>query len=257
MASKLVTRLSKIIRGACSGVSFVVFGIGGLFLSYVWFPLIALKTRDETQRQLYCQASISRTFRFFTQFMAALNILTIDVKNLQGLQQQPGRIIIASHPTLIDVVILMGYLRQCDCIVKADLWHNPFIKHVVSMAGYIPNQSEGIIEQVEQRLSQGRTVLIFPEGSRTPVGQAVNCQRGAAQLAVRSNASIQPVVIQCQPLALYKGCPWYNMPASPMHFSINVGEIESIERFTDNAPSPSTAARKLTRYFNEVLNQAP
>jgi 1-acyl-sn-glycerol-3-phosphate acyltransferase len=34
--------------------------------------------------------------------------------------------IIANHPSLIDVVVLIGLVRDANCVVKQSLWHNPF-----------------------------------------------------------------------------------------------------------------------------------
>jgi hypothetical protein len=36
--------------------------------------------------------------------------------------------IIANHPSLIDVVFLIGLVRQANCVVKQSLWENPFTR---------------------------------------------------------------------------------------------------------------------------------
>ncbi|WP_095504330.1 lysophospholipid acyltransferase family protein [Paraferrimonas sedimenticola] len=245
--------VNRFFRIISSAISFTLFGIGGLLLSYLWFPLIRIVYQDKSQRELACQTSISRCFRFFTEMMRALRILDLNISNLNRLQNSQACIVVANHPTLIDVVILIGYMRQCDCIVKAELWKNPFMRHVVSMAGYIPNQSESLIEECQNKLAQGRKLLVFPEGTRTLPGQPVQCKRGAAQLAVRCQAQVQPVTIGCHPLALYKGSRWYQMPKSPMQFDINVGLPQETTELLRTSPAPSTAARKLTRYFDVAL----
>ncbi|MBR9728313.1 lysophospholipid acyltransferase family protein [Shewanella intestini] len=245
--------LSRYLRACASAIAFFCFGFGGLILSYIWFPILWLVHKDATNCELACQKSICKSFRFFVQFMHVLRILDIDIKNAERLSTQHGCIVVANHPTLIDVVILMGYMQQCDCIVKNDLFHNPFIRHIVNMAGFIPNQADDLITLCQQKLQQQRKLLIFPEGSRTVPGERVKCQRGAAQLAVRCHTDIQTVRIHCSPLALYKGCPWYNMPASPMTFTIDVDKPTSVLPIIEETPAPATAARKLTRYLNTHL----
>ncbi|NKF49973.1 1-acyl-sn-glycerol-3-phosphate acyltransferase [Shewanella sp. WXL01] len=250
---KVVNSLSKSLRACASAISFTFFGAGGLILSYVWFPLLCVVHRDKKKRELACQKSICKSFRFFTLFMHWLRILDLDVKNQERLSQRHGCIVVANHPTLIDVVILMGYMDQCDCIVKSELFHNPFVRHIVNLAGFIPNQSEDLINLCQQKLSQKRKLLIFPEGSRTVPGESVKCQRGAAHLAVRCDTDIQTVRIHCSPIALYKGSAWYQMPASPMKFTIEVDQPISIMPIIEGSPAPATAARRLTRYLNSHL----
>ncbi|MCB5532142.1 1-acyl-sn-glycerol-3-phosphate acyltransferase, partial [Erysipelatoclostridium ramosum] len=64
----------------------------------------------------------------------------------------------------------------------------------------------------------------FPEGTRSRPGQALKMQRGAAQIALRGGLDITPVRIQCEPLGLYKGQPWWTVAKRPLRFNIEVGD---------------------------------
>jgi len=52
---------------------------------------------------------------------------------------RPGQLIIANHPTLVDIVFLISRVKQANCIVKQKLWHNPFMRGPILNAGYISN----------------------------------------------------------------------------------------------------------------------
>lgn len=246
-------KLSIRFRQLGFGVCFAVFGFGGLILSYVVFPLIFICKRNKLTRQDLCQWWISAAFQGFVKFMGMVGVVSVDVHNKERFVQDKGALVVANHPTLIDVVIIIGQLRQCDCIVKASLWKNPFIRHVIQMAGYIPNDSEDILGICEGKMSSGRKLLVFPEGTRTTPNSFVKCQRGAAQLAIRCKSDIQRVLITSNPATLYKGIAWHDVPQSKPHIDVVVLERESIQVLIDCSRSIPIAARRLTRYFEASL----
>ncbi|WP_264874420.1 lysophospholipid acyltransferase family protein [Vibrio agarivorans] len=245
--------MSRTLRQTGFGVSFLLFGMGGIVLSYLFFPIIFILYRQKEERQDICQYWISSCFTLFVKFLEILRIVSIDTINKNRLDTSGGVLVIANHPTLIDVVIIISHLRQCDCIVKSSLWKNPFVRHVISMAGYIPNEAPDILERCNQKLSAGRKLLVFPEGTRTEPGEKVHCQRGAAQLAVRCGAEYQRILITSYPAILYKGIPWYQVPSCKPVIELNVMECESVSPFLQGASSASIAARRLTRYFDVAL----
>ena len=70
--------------------------------------------------------------------MQRAGVLTYSVEGAEKLGR-PGQMIIANHPSLIDVVFLIGLVRQANCVVKQSLWQNPFTRGPVRDAGYISN----------------------------------------------------------------------------------------------------------------------
>jgi 1-acyl-sn-glycerol-3-phosphate acyltransferase len=232
---------------------FTLFGVGGLVLSYVIFPLVFIFERNKLTRQNLCQWWISVAFQGFVWFMNYVGVLKINVYNRERFVADKGALVVANHPTLIDVVIIIAQLRQCDCIVKASLWKNPFIRHVIQMAGYIPNDSEDILDICGSKMSSGRKLLVFPEGTRSTPSSLVKCQRGAAQLAIRCNTDIQRVLISCSPATLYKGIAWYDVSETRSNIDVVILERESIQTLIDCSRSIPIAARRLTRYFEASL----
>ncbi|PMH44602.1 hypothetical protein BCU68_03635 [Vibrio sp. 10N.286.49.B3] len=245
--------ISKRLRQIGFGISFLIFGLGGLVLSYAIFPLIFLCYRNKERRQDICQYWISCSFEIFVRMLSVTHITSVNILDKNRLDSDNGALVVANHPTLIDVVIIISQLRQCDCIVKSDLWKNPFVRHVIQMAGYIPNASEDILNICQKKLSSGRKLLVFPEGTRTEPGMKIKCQRGAAQLAVRCQADIQRVIITSNPAILYKGIPWYCVPSIKPLIEVQVMNRESVGFLIENSPSTSIAARRLTRYFESAL----
>ena len=128
------------------------------------------------------------TFRAFMETMRVLGILTYRVEGAERLRE-PGRLIVANHPTLIDVVLLVSQMPEVDCIVKRGLWRNPFLRWPVSWAGYLPTAAgEELIEECSATLRRGHSLLVFPEGTRTVPGKPLRMQRGAAHIALAADS---------------------------------------------------------------------
>lgn len=244
----------KLWRLVFTGLSFAIFGIGGLLLRVVCFPLIALFNKDPLQRRYKSRRLVSQIFLFFVEFMRRTGVITYSIDNAQRLGR-PGQMIIANHPSLIDVVLLISCIRDANCVVKESLWHNPFTRGPVRAAGYISNNaSMEMIEDTAEALREGQTLIIFPEGTRTTPGKMPVFHRGASAIAIRGASCVTPVVIKVSPTTLTKAEPWYSIPARRVHFSLVVGEDIDPQEYAQAASAP-IASRKLDAYLHEYFVQ--
>ena len=150
-------------RVGATGFSFASFGIGGVAIGGLVAPLVNLSTQNQSLRQQRTQNVIRYSFKGFTEMMVKLGIMTYDIEGLEKLQHSRQELIIANHPTLVDVVILIGLMEQANCVVKQALWANPFTKGPVQNAGYILNAgSEQFIQDCVEKLKldQAASLLI-------------------------------------------------------------------------------------------------
>jgi 1-acyl-sn-glycerol-3-phosphate acyltransferase len=250
-------RLNHGWRVAATGFVFVVFGVGAIFISVTMFPLLRLSTwnRDVARRRI--QRGMQLTFKVYMELMRGLGILTYSIEGVDRLRQ-PGRLIIANHPTLIDVVLLGSLLPEVDCIVKRGLWRNPFLRWPVSWAGYIPNsEGEELVSRCAATLRKGHSLLVFPEGTRTVPGQPMRVQRGAAHIALAAEAEILPVTISCDPITLFRKNPWYRVPVRRFHMCVSVGTPVSAREFQEAGEAPSRAARRLSQWMLDYYAASP
>ena len=126
--------------------------------------------------------------------------MTLEVEGLERLQNDKGVIVIANHPTLIDVVVMMAFLPEVDCVVKEGLNRNFFLRGIVRAAGYITNSDpQTLVEGCSNSLKTGRNLIIFPEGTRTVSGKALKFQRGVSHVALHAGSKLRPVYLQCNP----------------------------------------------------------
>ena len=250
MYRELADSLNRAWRIAGTGLSFTVLGLGAIFLGVIVCPVMRVMIHDP---QAYAQAArrlVSRSFRHFADFMAMVGVIRWSVEGMEHWQRDRPFLIIANHPTLIDVVFLLALFEGADCIVKADVLRNPCWGFLVRGAEYLSNEDMGLLlSEAASRLRSGRTVIMFPEGTRTVPGQPRAFGAAAGAIAVRAGCACLPVVITCAPPTLYKGLPWYEVPARRPQFRLRVCPA---------IPAPdSTAAgqRQAARAHNDTISR--
>lgn len=237
-----------------TGFSFFTFGVGGLIIGLVLFPVINLLFWNKRRRTRMSQYLIHKMFRFFIEMMRFLGIMDYRINGLDKLKSAQGTLIVANHPTLIDVVILIAFLEKVDCVVKSALMKNPVMMGPVKAANYIINSDpEKLIDDCSQALQNGNALIIFPEGTRTQPGKPFRFQRGAAGIALRSNVDITPVVIGCTPSTLTKSEKWYQIPPTSFYVTLDVHEPLRVRDVVDTDAPRSVAARHLTSYLQDYF----
>ncbi|MGJ8667962.1 MAG: lysophospholipid acyltransferase family protein [Oceanococcus sp.] len=236
-----------------TGLSFALFGLGGLLIGVVLYPLLRLLIWDQVRRKRTMQYVIHRGFGFFAGFMAFVGVISHEVIGREKLQQS-GQLIIANHPTLIDVVLLIAQIPRSNCVVKQSLFINPFTRGPVMSAGYVANNdTTDLVDRCLQVLKNGESLVVFPEGTRTTPGQRSHFRRGIANIALRAGVPLRPVIIDCQPSTLTKGLPWYSVPQRQSHITLRVEEPIDTHKFAQEHANLNLAARALTEHLQEYL----
>ncbi len=239
-----------------TAISFTVYGIGGLILSVIVFPLIAVFSKDQETRTRRVRSLLSRSYANFIWLMQALGVATfeVDPRCREKLSRRGGLIVVANHPTLIDVIQILAQIEHGNCIVKTAMWNNPFLGGVVRCANYIPNNdSEELLLQCADVLRRGETLLIFPEATRTVPGEEMKLHRGAAHVALMSGVPVQLLHLSCEPPTLSKAGHWYQIPPRRPYFRMTVGDTLHVGDFLVEGESRSLASRRLTRVLHRKL----
>ena len=176
-----------------------------------------------------------------------------------GLDPSPC-IFVANHPSLMDVVLIMGKIKRSNCLIKKSLFENRFLGAMVSGAGFLPNDAGPVlIELVRRNVADGNSLVIFPEGTRSPAKGVHPFGRGAAQIATRLSLPMVPILVSCSPRTLQKGCRWHDVPNRRVLFRLEFKAPLNLPETITREPSQPLKVRKLTRflesYFQETLEQ--
>ena len=248
MRSRPRRRLATAWRALRTGVAFAAFGFGSVWLAIAWLPFREVFDRGRAEPWRRAQRGIHRLFRAHAAFMEWLGLIEVRWIGAERLEAPGAKIIVANHPSLIDVVLIISRLPQADCIVGIERAENRWLRGSVRAADYIPNDSGAeVVREAASRLRQGRTLVVFPEGTRSPEGALGHFQRGAAHIALATGLDMLPIEISVEPRMLMKGQPWYHVPPRAGQYTLRVGEPVIVKEHLDGSESSVMAARKLTR----------
>ena len=228
-------------------LAFFTFNVGGLIAAVSAIAVCRLIPASPETKKRRAQTVIHLMFAGFIGGLTLLGLLTSSRRELDRLRSAPPSLVIANHPTLLDVVFLIASMPRVDCVIKEAVWNNVFMRATVRGAGYIPNRDGAqLIDACVERLASGHQVMLFPEGTRSPAGGLRHFQRGAARIALRSGADILPILISCEPPTLLKGMPIFKVPPRRPHFSLTLLEPISPRSFLKNGANTPLAVRELT-----------
>jgi len=241
-------------RLLATGGCFAAFGLGGLALATCIFPaLLFIPGKTRTQRVRWV---IHKSFGLFIWFMEKVGVMRFEVTGAERLRHCRNALVLANHPTLIDVVALISLMPAASCVVKSALWKNLFLGGVVRAAGYISNSDpESLITDCANDLNAGHPLIIFPEGTRSVPGQPLRFVRGASYIALKSGVPILPVLIDCSPTTLTKREKWYQIPHRRFHLRVDVLEPIQTSLWTTPGEPDTLAARKLTQSLENFFTQ--
>jgi 1-acyl-sn-glycerol-3-phosphate acyltransferase len=129
----------------------------------------------------------------YTHFMLQMDTL------FQAPLPDGPKIIAANHPSTTDPFFLAAMLRQQSFILIKDvLFQVPIFGRYLRASGHIPvlaGCGQGALNEALQRLREGSTVVIFPEGSISQAGGFNPARSGVGRLALASGAPVIPVGI--------------------------------------------------------------
>jgi len=251
----MVQSIEHAWRVVATGIAFGSFGIGGLVLGLVVLPLVRLLPGTPRERDFRCQRVVHHTFRIFVAQMQAMGLMTVRFRDPEELRR-PGQLVVANHPTLLDAVFLVSQMPQADCVIKRAILSNAFMRGVVRCAGYLSNDlGDELIEACAERLRDGRSLLLFPEGTRSPAGRLGEFQRGAAHVALRSGKPLRPVTIHCDPPGLVRGQKWYDVADRPLEIDIECDEPIYPVDLPAGPRGRGAAARRLTSELRDFYEK--
>jgi 1-acyl-sn-glycerol-3-phosphate acyltransferase len=157
---------------------------------------------------------------------------------------------ISNHPGLLDATFVLARLPDAICIFKSSIMRNPALGPAALMAGYACGDSGvDLIRDVAARVSAGRSLLIFPEGTRTAPEVDLNpFKPGFAVIAARAHVPIRLIFIRSPRDLVPKGWSWWRAPSFPSHVDVTLlGEL---------SPIPGESATELTARASRQISAA-
>lgn len=238
-----------------TAIGFALTGLLSLILALVVFPVIRLFPGDPEDKEIRAQRWVHHFARFLMGTLERLGVLTLHSEGAERLRQ-PGALVVANHPTLLDALFLISKMPQADCVVKASRFRNPFLSGTARGAGYVSNaDGPKLVEGCVERLLRGRSVIVFPEGTRSPAQGLGEFFRGAAHVALRSSRDPLPATIHCDPPALYRGRAWWDVPERRFALTLQVDEPLALKDLVETSMAIPRATRVVTRALRDYFEK--
>ncbi len=208
----------------------------------------SIKFRKAAHRLVYY------TFKFFTGFMTFFGVFKIETENKEYLKTLKSKIIVANHPSLLDVVCIISLVPDADCIVRGGL-ANGVVGGVVRQI-YLTNSKDFSVlkENCIEALKSGSNLIIFPEGTRTPRHGRNPYKKGAARIALFSQCDIVPIDITgTDKYGLGKHDPFLSFNHEfPYIYKMKVCNSVSPREYTEL--SSQIGAKRITEKISQALS---
>jgi 1-acyl-sn-glycerol-3-phosphate acyltransferase len=208
----MIAALKKIYYVTTYLVSWWWFFSVGFLLNLCSLPLLLLPRRES--RGQWMRGVIRRLFALWVWWFNTSGVVRVRWRGFD--QPLPtGCIYIANHPTLVDAPLLLSRLPDTICIFKPALLRNPVIGPPAIMAGYVAGEpGVDLVREIAEKVAGGRSLLVFPEGTRTEPGLTLGpVKPGFALIAARARAPVQLVVIRSTPELVTRGRAWWRAPS--------------------------------------------
>lgn len=194
-------QLRSFINGA---LSFLYYGLGGILMSIfclTFMKILPLKEKTKI-----------KGFRYFiSKFMKSVlytnPLVHKKVINIHNEKFEKPAVIIANHTSFLDILAVGMLSPKIIYLVSDWVYNSPIFGATVRKAGFYP-VSEGLesgIDHLRQKIEEGYSLMVFPEGTRSESNQIKRFHKGAFYLAEHFNLDIIPITIHGTSEALPKG----------------------------------------------------
>lgn len=131
-----------------------------------------------------------------------LAFVKVSVTGRENIDRKTSYVFVCNHQGAYDIFSIYGYLgHNFKWMMKASLRKIPFVGLACERSGQIyvdkssPSALRRTMQRAERQLSDGMSLVVFPEGARTPDGVMHNFRRGAYTLADEFSLAVVPVTI--------------------------------------------------------------
>lgn len=178
-----------------TGLTFGYFFIIGFLLNIlaqILIPIIPLSKK----KKFGAFHSIMRSY--FWGVIYGTPFIPIRTFGKENLDFQTPKIILANHTSILDTPTMGMLTRRAIFMVNNRVLHSKFFGKAIQMAGFYSaseNYEEGI-QKLEEKIKQGYSIIIFPEGTRSMTSAIQRFKKGAFYLAEKFQLDILPVLIR-------------------------------------------------------------
>lgn len=172
------------------------FSIGLVFcilLNLLFLLVLLLPVPSKVKRGILHQAI------FISLRMTSLGMISVKKTTINNSNEDLKKpsVIIANHQSHIDLPLLLMQSPKIIVLTNRWVWNNPLYALIIRYLGFysVTNGFEPLIAKLRKKIEEGYSILVFPEGTRSPDSTIKRFHKGAFLLAEELNLDIIPVLI--------------------------------------------------------------
>jgi len=177
----------------------LLFTILVALLTVVWAFVCMLVAPLPYNKRYWVTARWNVTVIWLGKVLCGMRYRVIGVENLPD---EPV-ILLSKHQSAWETIFYLMYMpRPLVFVFKKELHYIPFFGWGLALLRMIPiDRSKGkdafahVVMQGKKRLANGQWIIMFPEGTRIPVGEKGSYKGGGARLAVETGATVVPLAM--------------------------------------------------------------
>jgi 1-acyl-sn-glycerol-3-phosphate acyltransferase len=126
---------------------------------------------------------------------------TVEVRNRERITRGDTYVLVANHQSLLDILVLFRLYKHYKWVSKIEIFRVPFVGWNMSLNRYIAirrgdkSDATRMMEACGTALDGGSSIMIFPEGTRSPTGNIRDFRHGAFTLAWRHHVPVLPIIV--------------------------------------------------------------
>ena len=174
--------------------------------------------------------------RWWCRLIALSIFARIRVSGTENVRADHTYVYMANHSSLIDIPALFACLPyQFKIMAKKELFYVPFMGWHLWTAGNFridrsdPRKTAKSLRGVIEGVRAGKSLAVFPEGTRTSDGRLQNFKQGAFKIAVRAGVPIVPVSIR----GTFKLLPKTTLAPRPGRVDVVIGRPIETREYSD------------------------
>ncbi|VAW69238.1 Acyl-CoA:1-acyl-sn-glycerol-3-phosphate acyltransferase [hydrothermal vent metagenome] len=177
--------------------------------------------------------------------------LSYEIKGRENIPKQAS-LVISNHQSTWETLSFQHFLPNQLWVMKKELFHIPIFGWGLALMSPIAiDRSAGkkavdqIVEQGEEKLTQGRWVIVFPEGTRISPGVESKYKMGAFIFASRISHPVLPVAHNAGEF-----WPKHSFIKYPGVITVSIGEA-----FDASAMKPDEVKQKVEGWIRQELSE--
>lgn len=186
---------------------FGLFVVGCLLMMGIALLLILLPVKRRKKKQLF-----SRIMMYMLRiFLKAAWIARCENVNPGNETFEKPAVIIANHQSFVDILVMLSLAPKLVMVTNRWVWHSPVFGKIVQYADFVQTEDgyEKVLHHLRDKVAQGYSVVVFPEGTRSADCQVHRFHKGAFYLAEKLQLDILPVVLYGTGMIISKRQPFY------------------------------------------------